>query len=154
MTAKPSSREPNRVVQTVGPCRLSKFCPLWLGTTSVPNASAGRILGSRGITVLVSLPNPPFEKGAMAVPRPWSPVHDGIVSGRLLRKSHACDVCGLDTACILVWCYKMPEGVRWTSLIISTKGDPPWKVAVHLGVGCGCYAKLHRQIAHIGHHKS
>lgn len=82
---------------------------------------------------------------------PWSPVDDGIVRGRLLRVSHTCDVCEVRTACIEVDStegYKLPQDVPWTATIINLK-DLHYPVAIFLGIGCGCYARFHRQVAHI-----
>lgn len=82
----------------------------------------------------------------------WSPVDDGIVRGRLLRVSHACDVCGSWTACVEVAPgegYTFPREVPWTATIVHFPKEPHYPVAIFLGVGCGCYARFHRQVAHI-----
>ncbi len=83
----------------------------------------------------------------------WSPVNDGIVSGRLLHRTIDCDVCGVPTCCVRVDGYNLPE-IRWTSTLICIwpnrpVRDPEPQCAVFLGIGCGCYAKFHRQVAHI-----
>jgi hypothetical protein len=78
----------------------------------------------------------------------WSPVNDGIVSGKLLHRTIACDVCGVPTCVVRVEDYKFPDEVWWQSTIVYLrKNETP--IAVNLGVGCGCYAKFHRQVAHI-----
>lgn len=77
----------------------------------------------------------------------WSPVNDGIVSGKLLHRTIDCDVCGVPTCCVRVGGYKL-GGINWRSVIIAVK-KPGQPLAVNLGIGCGCYAKFHRQVAHI-----
>lgn len=84
-------------------------------------------------------------------PHRWASVDDGIVFGRLLRKSHPCDVCGDGAACIFVEAYEMPPTVPYTATIISLtdRQSQDQSVAVYLGISCGCYAKFHRQVSHI-----
>lgn len=78
----------------------------------------------------------------------WSWYDDGIVSGRLLRRLQACDVCGAPTACVGVMGYDLPPQVPYTATIIHVKR---WgqALAIYLGLGCGCLARFHRQVAHI-----
>lgn len=80
-------------------------------------------------------------------------VRDGIVTGRLLRTLLTCDVCGLRTCGIEVGGYDLPKDVPWTSTIIHIpRGNrfiQDQVMVVYLGIGCGCYAKFHRQVAHI-----
>ncbi len=82
---------------------------------------------------------------------PWSCVNDGIVSGKLLHRTVACDVCGVPTCCVEVDGYVL-EDIHYTSTIIALPDDkrrPRQFTAVYLGIGCGCYSKFHRQVAHI-----
>lgn len=79
-------------------------------------------------------------------------VRDGIVTGRLSRTLLTCQICGQRTCGIEVGRYDLPQGVTWTATIIAMKDCHPWdrRLVVHLGIGCGCYAKFHRQVlAHI-----
>jgi hypothetical protein len=94
--------------------------------------------------------NYPHRRGS------WQAVDDGIISGHLLRRLTACGVCGRATACVQVKRYDFPAEVPWHITIIAKPVEPygpegKWNVAAcHLvGVGCGCYAKLHRQVTHI-----
>lgn len=85
----------------------------------------------------------------MSVPFPvgtWSAYDDGIVVGRLSRVTRVCDVCLVPTACVEVASYGLLR--EWRSTIIWVhRGDQ--ELAVYLGVGCGCLARFHRQVAHI-----
>lgn len=81
-------------------------------------------------------------------------VRDGIVTGVLLRTKIVCDVCGQGTCGIEVGAYDLPEEVPWTKTIINLQfrqksDEEGYLVAAYLGIGCGCYAKFHRQVAHI-----
>lgn len=78
-------------------------------------------------------------------------MEDGIVSGQLMHRLQTCDVCGHLAACIMVDRYELRD-IHYTKLIISVIHDitkPGQYTAVYLGVSCGCYAKLHRQICHV-----
>lgn len=81
-----------------------------------------------------------------AAPGTWSAYNDGIVSGRLTRSTAHCDVCRAPTCCVEVSRYAVLREYRATIIWIS-RGDQ--ELAVFLGVGCGCLAKFHRQVAHI-----
>lgn len=92
----------------------------------------------------------------MTRPGMWSHYDDGIVSGRLHRALYPCDVCGQATACVWVDGYNFPNEVPWTATIIaypkphSVQGIMQvMDIAVFIGLGCGCLAKFHRQVAYI-----
>lgn len=80
-------------------------------------------------------------------------VRDGIVTGILLRTKIVCDVCEQGTCGIEVTGYDLPKEVPWTSTIISLPRSRRFimdqAMVIFLGIGCGCYAKFHRQVAHI-----
>lgn len=80
----------------------------------------------------------------------WSAYDDGLVSGRLLHRLLTCDVCGRPTACVEVEDYDPRLRAIWHSTIIALYRQVEDRVvAVYLGLGCGCLAKLHRQVVHI-----
>jgi hypothetical protein len=73
-------------------------------------------------------------------------VHDGIINGRL--EEHACDFCGSKATAVQVWAVVLPEGIEVKNTILKST-DPKKTFIEFLGITCGCYAKLHRQVAHI-----
>lgn len=74
-------------------------------------------------------------------------VEDGLIVGSLAFPLANCGVCGKNTKCIYIFDVVMPEDISVRATILWNRAkeeriDP-------VGVGCGCYAKFHRQVAHI-----
>lgn len=61
----------------------------------------------------------------------------------MYRGKHQCHICGEDAFCILLVGTNLPTRIDREATIL--KGSMP-RV---LGINCGCYAKFHRQVAHI-----
>lgn len=80
----------------------------------------------------------------------WSAYDDGVVCGTLLHRLLPCDVCGHLTACVEVAMYgeRLDEFWRTTIIYLSPRHEID-RAASRLGLGCGCLAKLHRQVVHI-----
>lgn len=73
-------------------------------------------------------------------------IDDGMIKARLLTTDHPCGICGKKGAVLSLRDLVMPEGLDWRSTIL---GILPVKRSPYIGLSCGCYAKVHRQIAHI-----
>lgn len=79
--------------------------------------------------------------------------NDGIIKFKedTVRRGK-CSHCDEDT---LVWELKeviLPDHIEAsTKLIIYTNdaSPPGYKLIRQIGIGCGCYARFHRQVAHI-----
>lgn len=76
-------------------------------------------------------------------------VSDGIIEGviSIVEKPPTCPICEKDTWVILVKKITLPDGITPSKRLIIFKDDH--KEYPSIGIGCGCYAKFHRQIAHI-----
>lgn len=84
----------------------------------------------------------------MATPR--RRIDDGILDGHLVAKLEACDNCGEDTWPFEIDTISLPKGVKPSNKLIVFREGPNGLEAIdHIGFGCGCYGKFHRQIAHI-----
>lgn len=77
-------------------------------------------------------------------------IDDGILDGFIQRHACFCGVCGTRTYCITSRNYKHPTvPIKATILMQPDEfGQEPYRIW-YLGIGCGCYGKFHRQIAHI-----
>jgi hypothetical protein len=78
-----------------------------------------------------------------------SMVEDGIISGWVETNKQTCGFCLVGTKCIGINDVKLPEGIdldRTIVMRIMTNQKHPNRF---IGIGCGCYAKFHRQVAHI-----
>lgn len=88
----------------------------------------------------------------MSRPQLMNAVADGIVTGWVEAKRHDCGVCGHPTRVIGINGVALPMGIekadRKILLNQACQDLPPGREA-YIGIGCGCYAKGHRQIAHI-----
>lgn len=61
-----------------------------------------------------------------------------------------CGVCNTNCLCIFVGDLNLPTGIGVDSTILHNKRTDDPEVHVDLiGINCGCYAKFHRQVAHI-----
>jgi hypothetical protein len=77
-------------------------------------------------------------------------VNDGIIDGTIMRTKDVCLLCHTRTRVIRVDAIARPNGIkpgdpRVTLNRLSYTSDP----ANYVGISCGCYAKMHRQLAHI-----
>lgn len=84
---------------------------------------------------------------------------DPYIIGRIHENKVVCDRCGQGTTGILISNVLLPKDIGpSTRLIVCRPIQPPpddeteealfnWLEV--LGIGCGCFAKFHRQIAHI-----
>lgn len=76
-------------------------------------------------------------------------VRDGVVTGALERTKQTCRICGEGTCTIYIASLSLPQGVNeGDNRIIFNQARSNPKMP-YIGVGCGCYAKAHRQLAHI-----
>lgn len=83
-------------------------------------------------------------------------LEDPYIIGEIPDKLVTCDICLVRTTGIDVENVTLPEGIEpSTKLIVCLQVKPrtphealfDWPVQI--GIGCGCYARIHRQIAHI-----
>lgn len=72
-------------------------------------------------------------------------IQDGIIHGRIDLKGRMCNHCGHETYCVRIYDASPPEVGDDTLDLNRTI----LKGVEFLGIGCGCYAKFHRQVAHI-----
>lgn len=59
-----------------------------------------------------------------------------------------CQICGKDVICIVVRRLTLPEGIKVADTIMRDQWDQAAPQPC-IGINCGCYARFHRQIAHI-----
>jgi hypothetical protein len=88
-------------------------------------------------------------------PKPVSmdTVNDGILHGKQGATKGDCEVCGFSTRCLHIYEVHMPDGIEVGKTIVANRLETPTSPAHNhitlIGIGCGCYAKFHRQVAHI-----
>lgn len=70
-------------------------------------------------------------------------VKDEYITGNICRTRKSCDNCGHPTTCISI------HTIAWPEFIKNPDSRLIFYNVEHIGIGCGCYAKGHRQIAHI-----
>lgn len=90
----------------------------------------------------------------MSRPRRMHDVEDGYITGTIMANREKCGVCGWWTKCIRIHNFTPPEGIETEWLILAYRmvnGQALGTAVTYVGIGCGCYAKAHRQIAHIQH---
>ena len=77
-------------------------------------------------------------------------VNDGLITGGVSTQGLPCPNCNQTTVCVDIDAIKLPESIKPNRKLIAFY-EVPTGVTEHLwlGIGCGCYAKFHRQIAHI-----
>lgn len=92
----------------------------------------------------------------MVVPKPqlMHQVDDGILQGNIERKRGECGVCGHTTMVIRVHTPTLENLADLDidptrTLLKGITSSSRLRADPHIGIGCGCYAKFHRQIAHI-----
>lgn len=79
-------------------------------------------------------------------------LRDGIISGAIERTKQECGICGTWTMVIWITTVDLPQGIKVESTILTQTTSttrPQGRTVGLIGVGCGCYARFHRQIAHI-----
>jgi hypothetical protein len=76
---------------------------------------------------------------------PKSGIHDGIISG-VLTLNKTCANCGSAVWAVKIETITLPTGLKPGPTLIAFDGKKPVNI---LGITCGCYAKFHRQVAHI-----
>jgi hypothetical protein len=81
-------------------------------------------------------------------------ISDGIITGTIKAKREFCAHCSASVWCVQIDKVELPEGIRADPRLIAYQTQ----VAVdgnfighvrYLGLTCSCYAKFHRQLAHI-----
>jgi hypothetical protein len=88
----------------------------------------------------------------MSRPKLMNWVDDDIIVGATTTSREFCESCGHYTRCIFIHGIIMPPGVDlgWTKAAKRLNGVPiEGEHVTHIGIGCGCYAKFHRQVVHI-----
>lgn len=85
-----------------------------------------------------------------------SDVSDDLIVGQVMRVGKFCGNCNQPTTCILIDKVALPEGLEPSTKLIGYEAFvPEGSLAARLkpisliGIGCGCYARFHRQVAHI-----
>jgi hypothetical protein len=76
-------------------------------------------------------------------------MNDGIIEGVPLRvHNDSCHACGGEVGVIVrIQSISLPEGIRPGRTMIAFKDEKDHHK--QLGIECGCYARFHRQVAHI-----
>jgi hypothetical protein len=79
-------------------------------------------------------------------------VSDTIIRGKIHYQSERCGYCDNPTTCITVIKVTLPEPMTPAKTLILFNEIPEDEKLVpikRIGIGCGCYARAHRQITHI-----
>lgn len=75
---------------------------------------------------------------------------DGIIDGHIAAQLRQCGNCKDHAWCIEIQEITLPEEIKPSNKLIAFfNGPTEVKPHRYIGVTCGCYAKFHRQIAHI-----
>jgi ribosomal protein RSM22 (predicted rRNA methylase) len=74
-------------------------------------------------------------------------IRDGYITGALSPHAKKCPLCGEQGRVIDVADFQTPRTFRAPATIMWSRATEGVHTAI--GLTCGCYAKLHRQIAHI-----
>lgn len=78
------------------------------------------------------------------------PVDDGLILGSIRSPQLKCEVCGIRTKVILINEIVLPKGlVPGNTMIAYTNEGSTLRPIGEIGIGCGCYARFHRQMGHI-----
>lgn len=68
-------------------------------------------------------------------------------------RKRRCEVCNRDCICIYVVRVDCPDGIDCAATILKDFNDAVIRDillrSIWLGINCGCYARFHRQVAHI-----
>lgn len=76
-------------------------------------------------------------------------VNDGYISGATAPRQKRCEHCGERTLCIDITGVILTKGVSVKATILQDRNYQEPKCIKSIGIGCGCYAKFHRQLVHI-----
>jgi hypothetical protein len=80
-----------------------------------------------------------------------STVNDGYIAGRTSTRQRLCKRCGKRTLCIEIDTLTLPQNMTVKATILQDRTFEEPTLIPFVGVGCGCYAKFHRQLAHINY---
>lgn len=75
------------------------------------------------------------------------PVNDEYITGFILQREKDCPLCGTHGVCIKISKLELPVGVTYHATILKSRKTG--EIVPYIGVNCGCYARFHRQLAHI-----
>lgn len=83
-------------------------------------------------------------------------VDDDLILGEVMQLRAQCEHCLKKTVVVHIHTLNLPNGIESSTHLIpfyienrDTLAADPIKQVKFLGIGCGCYAKFHRQIAYI-----
>lgn len=78
-----------------------------------------------------------------------STVNDGYIAGATTIGQRTCEVCGERTLCVDIANLTLPKGMTVKATILQDRTVEAPKRIRRVGIGCGDYAKFHRQIVWI-----
>lgn len=78
-------------------------------------------------------------------------LHDGYLDGVIPKTAVHCGYCHSDTIGVEIHKVTLPNGIEAERTILKVVASNKLKASdtMKLGIGCGCYSKFHRQVAHI-----
>ena len=83
-------------------------------------------------------------------------IDDGVITGIIMQHRRLCGHCAMATTCVQILSLDLPDPLEPAARMIFYKsvytsgGDSVLVGPVdQVGIGCGCYAKGHRQIAYM-----
>lgn len=76
-------------------------------------------------------------------------VNDGYIAGATTIGQRNCGHCGERTLCIDIASLTLPPGMTVKATILQDRTIEEPKRVKRIGIGCGCYAKFHRQVVWI-----
>jgi hypothetical protein len=95
----------------------------------------------------------------MSRPQLMDTVEDGLIEGNVESKRKLCAHCGHTTKCIRIrkltddklreWAEESPNKLIFAKTIGNKNRDMEAMIGPYIGIGCGCYGKAHRQVAHV-----
>ena len=74
-------------------------------------------------------------------------VEDGYITGALSPHIKRCGRCGKKARCIDIATVTLPGSMTWAATLLWDKVAETH--ITNVGLTCGCYARFHRQVAHI-----
>jgi hypothetical protein len=96
----------------------------------------------------------------MSNPQLMDSVDDGLIVGHIETRRKVCAHCGHTTRCIRVgkimddelrqWVKESPNKFIFGKVLVNKlQVDLDAMIGSYVGIGCGCYGKAHRQVAHV-----
>jgi hypothetical protein len=95
----------------------------------------------------------------MSKPQLMNSVDDGLIVGNIEARRKVCAHCGHTTRCIRVgmitddelkqWVKESPNKFIFGKVRANKLQDLDAMIGSYIGIGCGCYGKAHRQVAHV-----